>query len=1018
MKYDTRKPTRWDFSFEAKLAAISMFAVIIPLAIFVPVSIQRTSRALTDTIAGGLEASSILAARSIDQFIDERVADTRLLSHAGVLQRDHREDTIGYLTACVMASESIDDADVIDAAGKIIASSGEQNETGQSFWKVNPGLRDLFSACLVAQPGQVFVSEAQILDTGPGLLFVTPISDDASGAFRGALALEVNLNSIGRMLATFDGGLLWDKFSYIVDNAGRVLVTDAPSVKPFDSFPDLQLHPDLLSIFSQQGEIGHIRYVDVMGDEVLAGYADMGEFGENLALDWSIITIAPLDEITHPARETGNLLFFVGLSLAAIAALAVYVLIKRVTQSLYKFAAQVNDIANGNFSQRLLEKAEVGGVIGNLGTSINTMAASLKENVRTLEERERRLDITLNSIGDAVITTDTEGLITRMNPVAVQLTGWPQEESLGKSVRTVFPIVNSRSRETMENPVEKVLTSGEIVYLSNDTTLIAKGGREYQIADSAAPIRDGDAQILGMVLVFNDVTETYRLRRELEDTQRYQQALFDDMQTMVGVLDVDGTLKVVNNTPLSIAGLEPADVLGKKVWDCPWFDHDTKLQYVMREFVSDVAAGKSVRQDVQIRVSGGLLWIDFAMHPVRDENGNVIQLVPEGHDISARKAAEEQLRQSQKMEALGSLTGGIAHDYNNMLAVVLGYASVLSEELNDHPELQQFVHEIAHAGERATKLTRKLLSFSRSRGGEAVSVDLNTILRDKRYMLEKTLTVRVKLHLDLEDGLWPVWLDQGDMEDAIVNLSINAMHAMEGNGTLTIRTCNVHIGEIDSQELQLDTGDFVLLSVSDTGCGMDQKTKERIFEPFFSTKGDFGTGLGLSQVYGFVERSGGMIKVYSELGHGTQVTLYFPKDSEHSFAGEADTDDAPLEDCRGNETILVVDDESALLRLNTSILKGQGYRVIATQTAKEALEILERESIDLLLSDVIIPTMDGYQLAAIVLQKYPAVKIQLISGFSDERHVDNVNGALSANLLHKPCNAQVLVRRIRELLDS
>ena len=1018
MKYDTRKPTQWDFSFEAKLAAISMLAVIIPLAIFVPVSIQRSSRALTDTIAGGLEASSVLAARSIDQFIDERVADTRLLSHAGVLQRDSRDDTIGYLTACVMASESINDADVIDATGEIIASSGEQNETGQLFWNVYPGLRELFSACLVAQSGQVFVSEAQILDTGPGLLFVTPITDDSSGAFRGVLALEVNLNSIGRMLTTFDDGVLGEKFSYIVDNAGRVLVTEDPSVKPFDPFPDLQVHSELLLNFSQQGEVGNTRYVDVMGDEVLAGFADMGEFGENLALDWSIIAIAPLDQITYPARETGNLLILAGLALAAFAVLAVYGLIKRVTQSLYKFAAQVDGIASGNFSQRLLEKADVGGVIGNLGTSINIMAASLKASVRALEERERRLDITLNSIGDAVITTDTEGLITRMNPVAVQLTGWPQEESLGKSVRTVFPIVNSRSRETMENPVEKVLTSGEIVYLSNDTTLIAKGGREYQIADSAAPIRDGDAQILGMVLVFNDITEKYRLRRELEETQRYQQALFDDMQTMVGLLDVDGTLKFVNNTPLSIAGLESVDVLGKKVWDCPWFDHDTNLQSEMRTYVSDAAARHSIRKDFQIRVLDGLLWIDFAMHPVRDEHGNVIQLVPEGHDISARKAAEEKLRQSQKMEALGKLTGGIAHDYNNMLAVILGYADALKEDLRDSPESMQYVHEIVHAGQRAASLTEKLLSFSRFRGGEAVSVDLNMLLQDKRDMLEKTLTVRIKLRFDLEDGLWPVWLDHGDVEDAIVNLSINAMHAMEGSGELTIRTSNVHVGEIDSNELDIEMGDFVLLSVTDTGCGMDQVTKERIFEPFFSTKGDFGTGLGLSQIYGFVERSGGMIKVYSELGHGTQVVLYFPRSSEFALPGKEQVDGTPFQGFRGIETILVVDDEPSLVRLNTTILEGQGYRVIATESAKEALEILEGEPIDLLLSDVIIPDMDGYQLAAVVLQKYPAVKIQLISGFSDERNLDDVNGALSAKLLHKPCHAHTLLRRVRELLDS
>ncbi len=386
-------------------------------------------------------------------------------------------------------------------------------------------------------------------------------------------------------------------------------------------------------------------------------------------------------------------------------------------------------------------------------------------------------------------------------------------------------------------------------------------------------------------------------------------------------------------------------------------------------------------------------------------------------DITERKQTEQQLRHSQKMGAMGQFTGGVAHDYNNMLGVILGYADLLEGALGDQPKLAKYAQKIHHAGRRSAKLTRKLLAFSRQEVSDAELLSINALLNEQQHMLEKILTARVKLLLDLAENLWPVWVDIGDLEDAILNLSINAMHAMKAGGQLTIQTSNEQVNKVDAQTLQLDQGDYVVLSIIDTGCGMNEETRVRIFEPFFSTKGGQGTGLGLSQVYRFMENSGGTIRVYSEPGQGTRFVLYFPRHQDSSDDIKSGDDDNAI-DFSGNETILIVDDEPALLYLTSERLGQQGYNTICVENGEQALSILEGESIDLLLADVIMPDMDGYKLAAIVQDKYPEVKIQLVSGFEGDHHADMSDENISQNLLCKPYDSQVLTQRIRQLLDE
>ena len=420
-----------------------------------------------------------------------------------------------------------------------------------------------------------------------------------------------------------------------------------------------------------------------------------------------------------------------------------------------------------------------------------------------------------------------------------------------------------------------------------------------------------------------------------------------------------------------------------------------------------------------ITKDGRTILCEWHNTPLVDDDGNVISVASLVDDITERQKNEENLRQSQKMDAMGKLTGGIAHDFNNMLSVILGFSGLLKERLSgDDPKKIKYCDEILNAGERARKLTAKLLEFSRTAPSSAETTYLNKLFRSMQHMLEKTLTHRVKLIFNQEENLWPVLLDKTRMENAILNMCINSMHAMSDGGTLTLSTRNVRLTDFDIHNVNMTPGDYVLLSVSDTGIGMTREVMQKVFDPFFTTKGTGGTGLGMSQVYGFVQQSSGSIQVYSEPGYGSRVEIYFPRLQEpEASKPEGSTIDSIVLPS-GRETILVVDDEVALLKLTSDILTSYRYSVLCAENAREALTILENESVDLMLSDIIMPGMDGYQLVTEVEKRYPKIKILMTSGFSDEHKVNLVNDVLHQQRLHKPFSSAKLLTRIRELLDE
>lgn len=659
--------------------------------------------------------------------------------------------------------------------------------------------------------------------------------------------------------------------------------------------------------------------------------------------------------------------------------------------------------------------------IGTLNRAFNDMLEQIHkrevardEAQQALSEREQDLVVTLNSIGDAVIVTDTKGNVTRMNPVAEQLTGWMFDDAYKQPLKNIFPIINTTTQEPIENPVKEVVSTGETVYLSNHTTLIAKNGEELQIADSAAPIRNAKNEMLGMILVFNDVTEQYKLREAAAKNKRDLQSIMDNSPAAIYVEDMQDELVFVNKQFNKIFLKQGKNVIGKKLHEI-FPDEIANTMQQHHKTVLDTGDVLEIEEVVQ--QEEGAHFYSSIKFPLYDEEENIYAVCSISTDITDRRNQEEQLRRSQKMDALGKLTGGIAHDYNNLLGIIKGYAELLNEKLGKDSNLIKYSNDIGRAAERGTKLTKKLLAFTRHKSADEKLININTLLKEQQLMLEKTLTARVTLKMELAEYLWPVWLDSGDLEDAIINMSINASHAIEGSGEIVFQTRNQKFSDIDSQLLNINSGDYVMISIEDTGKGMDKSTKEKIFDPFFSTKGELGTGLGLSQVYGFVKRSGGDVKVYSALDEGTRFEMYFPRSFRSEVVSER-TLKTEKNKLQGEETVLVVDDELALVELATDILTARGYKVLNAINGEQALEVLKNNKVDVLFTDVIMPNMDGYQLAEKVKNKYPKIKIQLASGFVGEHEKQIVDSALQDKLLYKPYTSNALLENIRSLLDN
>jgi len=480
---------------------------------------------------------------------------------------------------------------------------------------------------------------------------------------------------------------------------------------------------------------------------------------------------------------------------------------------------------------------------------------------------------------------------------------------------------------------------------------------------------------------------------------------------------LDGTIVSWNKGAESVYGYSNGEILGRSrnVLVAP--DQADGLSGISEKV--NRGEGNQVCEAVHLRKDGRRIDVSTTMSPVKNSSGAIVGTVAITRDITDRKVLEAQLRQAQKMESVGRLSGGVAHDFNNLLGVIIGYSEVLEERM-DNDESRKSVLEIKKAGLRAASLTRQLLAFSRQQVLEPKTLNLNTVVADISKMLRRLIGEDIELSTILKPGLAQVKADQGQIVQVVMNLAINARDAMPQGGKLVIETANVLLDEAYArQQPPTIPGRYVLLSVTDTGVGMEKEVQSHIFEPFFTTKEtEKGTGLGLAVVYGVVKQSGGYVWVYSQLGKGSTFKIYLPLIED---AVEQETRPISRTDSlRGSETILLVEDEEPLRALTQSLLVKCGYTVLESSNAAQAIEMVQRHGSDvhLLLTDVVLPGMSGTALAEEILQIYPEMKVLFMSGYTHFAACGQRVLEAGTYLLQKPFASDELRSKVREVLDA
>jgi len=524
-----------------------------------------------------------------------------------------------------------------------------------------------------------------------------------------------------------------------------------------------------------------------------------------------------------------------------------------------------------------------------------------------------------------------------------------------------------------------------------------------------------EGHLLARVLRY--AVERKRAEQELVAREERFRALVEHSADAIALLDRAGTITYATPSTERVLGHRAEEVLGRNAMD---LIHPDDVALVSGHLVGlQDRPGAVVVLEARYRHKDGSWRHGECSVANRLSDPTVRALVLNYREITERRRLEEQLRQAQKMEAVGRLAGGVAHDFNNVLTAIFGYADLLNEELPEGHQARQDLQEIRKAAQRASTLTRQLLAFSRQQVLQPMVLSLNDLVEDIQNMLMRLIGEDIQLRLNLSPDAGNVRADAGQVQQVLMNLVVNARDAMPKGGRLLVETANAELTEQYAELHQpVIPGRYVMLAVSDTGTGMDAETKTRIFEPFFTTKEKGrGTGLGLSTVYGIIKQSGGYIWVYSEPGRGTTFKLYFPRVDAPTETPAPTREAATL---AGTETILLAEDDEMLRPLGKGLLEKLGYRVLDAENAERALALAEahRGPIHLLVADVVMPGASGRQLARRLAQVRPETRVLYVSGYTDDAIVHHGMLEPGLNFLQKPFTPAALARKVREVLDA
>ncbi|MEO8678287.1 MAG: PAS domain-containing protein [Vicinamibacterales bacterium] len=635
-----------------------------------------------------------------------------------------------------------------------------------------------------------------------------------------------------------------------------------------------------------------------------------------------------------------------------------------------------------------------------------------KQAEAALRQERDRAQRYLDTADVILLALNADGLVTLINRKGCDLLGWSEAELIGQN--WVDRCLPARIRPALTQKLKDLL-GGDLSVIENP--ILTRDGRELLIEWRSRVLRDDTGRVTGTFSSGTDITEQHaavEALRVAEERMRFALQSADvgiwDMDYATGVLQWSETLEAQY-------GLKPGTFGG--TFDAFMaFVHPNDRHSLLETLGTAMKAGSDFSlQNRAVWPDGTVRWLSGAGRILLGEDGKPVRGVGISLDITSRHLLENQYHQAQKMEAMGRLAGGVAHDFNNLLTVILGYCELLLADRDPDAAARADIMQIQKAGGHAASLTRQLLAFSRKQLIEPTLLDLSTVVGDMRAMLVRLIGEDVKVTVNTPEAVALVKADRGQVEQVVMNLAVNARDAMPHGGTLTIGTANVTLDDqYAATHLDVKPGPYVALTVTDTGTGMTPEVQARLFEPFFTTKGPGkGTGLGLATVHGIVAQSGGSVGIDTQTGRGTSFTVYFPSADPRDVVPAARQLPRPR---GGSETVLVVEDADGLRELTQRLLQRQGYTVLTAANADEALRLSEQHpSIDLILTDVVMPGASGPALIKQITGRRPGLKVIYMSGYTEDSITHH--GVLKPGIafLHKPFTSQTLGDKIREVLD-
>ncbi|MBO1904577.1 PAS domain S-box protein [Microvirga sp. 3-52] len=637
----------------------------------------------------------------------------------------------------------------------------------------------------------------------------------------------------------------------------------------------------------------------------------------------------------------------------------------------------------------------------------------------TTPSQEGRFQLLVDAVTDyAIYMLDPTGVIVSWNAGAQRFKGYVESEILGEHFSRFYT-----EEDLATNLPQRALdTAAREGKFEAEGWRVRKDGTRFWAHVVIDPIRDRQGNLLGYAKITRDLTERKKTQQALKESEeRFRLLVQGVTDYAIYMLDPQGHVTNWNAGAQRIKGYAESEIIGHHFSQF-YTEEDLATNLPRRALDTAAREGKFEAEGWRLRKDGSRFWASVVIDPIRNDMGELIGFAKITRDITERRKTQEALEeaqaalfQAQKMEAVGQLTGGVAHDFNNLLTIIVNNLDLLTRNVRE-PRDVKLIESAQRAAERGAKLTQQLLAFSRRQPLQPDTHSPNTLIEGFESVLRRACGEMIRLQLSLSPRIRWVSVDAPQFESALLNLIVNARDAMPNGGSLKIMTGNVILNEKDSAAANLQPGQYVSITVQDTGTGMAPETVSRVFEPFFTTKElGKGTGLGLSQVYGFVTQSGGHIKIDSTPGQGTKVTMLLPAQETGDEAAEEDGEtERPVRDSAG--TVLIVEDEPAVLEVASDIFDSLGYDVVTATDANEAVEVLDgNPSIDVLFSDVIMPNgMNGVELSRKAREMRPNLKILLASGYPMSSLPSEGLGA-GVSFISKPYRWTELAEKLRGL---